>query len=163
MLAVVLFFTQAHKVVQKGERGMATNRKPSGRAMSMPAGVLMGTLISIAVSLLGSLLTAYLLSKETLRETGIGYAAMATLIAASLSGCIIAVGRIKHRRMLVCMLCAVSYFGTLLAMTALFFGGQYSGVGVTALLIFGSCSVVALLGLKKERTFVNRRKKRAYR
>ena len=37
------------------------------------------------------------------------------------------------------------YFVTLLAITALFFGGQYEAVGVTGLLVFGASTAVGLL------------------
>lgn len=142
---------------------MVTNRKQSGKAMSIPAGILLGTAISMVISILGSMLTAWLLTKETIRENGVGYAAMVILVIASLAGCLTAVGKIKHQRLMVCGLSGISYFAALIAVTALFFGGQYSGVGATALLIFGSCAVVAILGLKENNSFVNRRKKKAYR
>ena len=38
----------------------------------------------------------------------------------------------------------------LLSIAALFFGGQYEGMGVTAFVILGGCLAVVLLGLKGE-------------
>jgi len=110
---------------------MVLNQKPTGRAVSMPAGLLFGTLISMGVTLLAVGLIARLASSEYLKETQIGYGIMLTLLAASFAGALAAVGRIKRQRLMVCALSGLIFFLALLSITALFFGGQYEAVGVT--------------------------------
>ena len=76
-----------------------------------------------------------------------GYGIILTLLLSTIIGAWISVGRIQRLRMQMCMLSGLCYYLTLLAMTALFFGGQYSGVGITALVVVGGCGTVAILGL----------------
>ena len=130
---------------------MVANRKVTGTASSMPVGFTMGTLASLIVTFAGAALSGYLISREVLEESSIGYCAMVLILLSAVLGAAIAVGRIKRRRVFVCAISGVIYFGILLSMTALFFGGQYQGTGVTALLVLGGCTLVALLGLRGEK------------
>lgn len=130
---------------------MVVNRKVTGTASSMPAGFLMSTAVSLVLTVAGAGLFAYLISKEILQESSIGYCAMVLVLLSAIAGAAAAVGRIKRRRVYVCAISGVIYFGILLSMTALFFGGQYQGIGVTALLVLAGCGLVALLGLKGEK------------
>lgn len=142
---------------------MVSKRKSSGNASSMPGGIAVGTAASVMITFLGSVITAYLIERETIQEDGVGYAAVIILILASITGCLVAAKRIKHQRMLVCMICGVCYFAVLLASTALVFGGQYAGVGATAITVLGSSFAVALLGLRNGKGSIMKHKKRAYR
>ena len=126
----------------------------------MAVGLAIGSGTSLLITLVGSWFFAYLISKEILEEITIGYCAMFIILLASLTGTAAAVGKIKRRRLCVCGLSGLIYFGILLSMTALFFGGQYQGVGVTALLIMAGSCTVALLGLRGERRVRRRKKKR---
>ena len=42
------------------------------------------------------------------------------------------------------------FWATLIAITALFFGGQYDGMLVTGLVILAASGIVALTGLRRE-------------
>lgn len=130
---------------------MTVTQKPTGRASSMPAGLAMGGLCSLGVTLLGSAVLAKLVSGEAMAESSIGYGVMVMLVLAAFLGAMVAFGRIKRRRMLVCLVSGAIYFAVLLSMTALFFGGQFSAVGVTALLILCGSALAALLGLRDNR------------
>ena len=44
----------------------------------------------------------------------------------------------------------VGFWATLIAITALFFGGQYDGMLVTGLVILAASGIVALTGLRRE-------------
>ena len=131
---------------------MVTNRKVTGTAMSMPAGLALGGLASLAVTVAGSVLAAHLILKERIPESGVGYCSLFILLLSSVLGAAISVNRIKRRRLYVCALSAAVYYGILLSITALFFGGQYQGMGVTALVVTAGSGVVALLGAKGEKT-----------
>lgn len=124
---------------------MVINRKVTGTASSMPAGLAVGGLVSLAVTILGSVMAANLVLREMIAESSVGYCAMLILLLASFGGARIAAARIKHRRLYVCILSGVVYYSLLLAITALFFGGQYQGMGVTALVVAAGCGTAALL------------------
>lgn len=127
---------------------MVVNRKVTGTASAMPVGLAIGAGVSLGVTLLGCGLLAWLIDSGKVPQTGIGYGALGILLAGSLLGAAAAYGRIQRRRMLVCLLSGLIYFAALLGMTALFFGGQYQGMGVTALVIFGGSLCTGLLGLR---------------
>lgn len=140
---------------------MVVNRKVTGKAASMPAGIALGGLTSLAITLLSAGILAKMIETEALAEENVGYGVMVLLLTASASGAMIAKKRVKRQRLLVCMLSGVCYLGILLSITALFFGGQYDAVGVTALLVFGGSLLTALLD-GKERRGGKRPKMRAY-
>lgn len=138
---------------------MVANQKVTGRALSMPAGIGMGLALCIGVTLVGSALVGWLVSREILPYSGIGYGSMGILLSASILGAWMAVSRVKRQRLVVCLVLGLTYYLVLLSVTALFFGGEYSGMGVTALVILAGCGTVALLGLKGERGAKRRRPK----
>ena len=130
---------------------MVVNRKPTGRAMSMPGGLALGALFSVGATLVLTAVLAKLVEGETIPQEKIGYGIMAILVLSAFTGSMAAFGRIKRQRLLVCGLSGAIYFAVLMSMTALFFGGQYSAVGTTALLILLGSAAAALLGLKQGR------------
>ena len=135
----------------KGERSMITNGKPTGRAMSMPTGIAVGTLTSTAITILGCFLLAKTVQNGFLKQESIGYGILFLLLLASFLGACTARGKIKRRNLMVCMLSGLIYFLLLLSITALFFGGQYNGTGVTALLILcGSATAAMTSGGKRK-------------
>lgn len=130
---------------------MATMEKSTGRASSMGSGLLTGGLISTGITIAGATLCAILISKEKIPAGSIGYCSMILIIASSFVGSITAMNMIKHRKMYVCALSGAIYYGILLSATGLFFGGQYQGMGVTALLIIAGCGVSMLIGLRRSK------------
>ena len=127
---------------------MIVNLKPTGRAMSMPGGLTIGAVVSLGGTLLFAAVLAKLVDMEKLAWENIGYGIVVLLLLASFSGAMTAYAKIKRQRLLVCSVSGVIYFGILLAITALFFGGQYEAVGVTAALVFGGSACAWLLGLR---------------
>ena len=130
---------------------MTVTRKATGRAASMPVGLTIGGVGSLIVTILCAAILAKLMEGEKLPGNGMGYGVMVMLLLASFLGAMAAFGKIKRQRVLVCLASGGIYFGILLSITALFFGGQYSGVGVTALLILCGSGLAALLGLRENR------------
>lgn len=114
---------------------MTVNRKPTGTAVSIPAGMTWGLLWAAGITLAGACLTAKLIDGYILKWEDSGYAVLVILILSAWAGAMVASGRVKRQRAMVCLLSGAAYFAALLLVTALFFGGQYSGVGETALLI----------------------------
>ncbi|MBP3304404.1 MAG: TIGR04086 family membrane protein [Oscillospiraceae bacterium] len=143
---------------------MALKRKTSsGKARTIPVGIAFGLLVSLTVTLAGAVLLAYLIAAEKLGADGIGYGSMVILMAASALGTWSAVARIKRRRLMVCGISAAGYYLLLLGMTALFFGGQYEGMGVTALMVLIGSGIVLLLGMVGKKGSNHSRKIPAYR
>ena len=102
---------------------------------------------------------ANLMLSQTIAMESVGYAATVILLLASAIGAWIAALMVKRRWIMICVGAGGSYYLTLLAITALFFGGQYQAVGVTALLVFGGAGAVGLLGITKKNGNGNRRQK----
>lgn len=148
----VLFFWQRHTMLEKGERGMRYQQKATGRAMSMQGGLALGAGISTLVTLLLAIILAKLIDSEKLPWENVGYGIMITLIGASFLGAYCASKRIKRLHMLVCLTSGGIYFAVLLSMTALFFGGQYEAVGITALLVLAGCISAGLLSLGRTKS-----------
>ena len=130
---------------------MVANKKITGRATSLPGGLAIGATCSLAATLILTAILAKMVKSETLPVEKIGYGIMVLLIVSSFAGAMIAFSRIKRQRMLVCIVSGVIYFAMLMSMTALFFGGQYSAVGTTALLVLAGSGTAALLGLRQRR------------
>lgn len=141
---------------------MTINR--NGKAKTMPAGLALGALAGLLITLVLAVAAAKLVDIGTAKEEAIGYFAMGILLLSSFTGAMISVSSIKRQKLLVCGLSALIYYGILLSMTALFFGGQYQGMGVTALLVLCGGAVAALTvmrqgrgtGIKKRRRIGNR-------
>lgn len=126
---------------------MVVNQKPSGRASSVGAGLAWAGLTSLLMTLAGTGVVAALVSAEQLQQKHIGYGVMVVLLLASWVGAMVAWKKIKRQKLAVCLGAGGVYFAALLAITALFFGAQYSGVGETALLILCGSLLTAFAGI----------------
>lgn len=124
---------------------MVSKLKPTGRAMSMPGGLLAGGIVSLLVTLLCAAILSKMLDSEVLEWKDAGYGIMLLLLLSSMLGTLTASRKIKRQKMLVSLLSSAVYLCILAAITALFFGGQYEAVGVTAMLVFGGSIVIGLL------------------
>lgn len=122
---------------------MKVRQKTTGTASSVPGGLAYGALAAVILTLAGAAVTAFLIDSEKMAWSNTGYAVMVILILSSWAGASVTAERVKRQRLAMCIASGGVYLVILLAFTALFFGGQYSGVGETALLIF--CG--SLLGL----------------
>ncbi len=127
---------------------MVVNQKATGKAISMPMGLLVGSGVSMGITLAAAAVLAKLLDSERLAWENVGYGIEITLIAASFLGAMAAFRKVKRQRLVVCAISGVLYFSMLLAITALFFGGQYETVWLTAILILAGSGGAALLGLR---------------
>lgn len=126
--------------------------------MSVPMGLALGGGCSLLITILSAAVLAWMVDKEKLAWENIGYGIMITLLLAAVLGARLAYGRIKRQRLLVCTLTGVVYLGMLLSITALFFGGQYDGALVTAVLILGGSAAVGLIPTGGHRKTVQKRR-----
>lgn len=142
---------------------MVANKKVTGRAKSLPVGIGIGLLGSIGITLCLAAVLAALIARETVAMEAAGYGAMGILLVSAGAGAWISAGLVKRQRLMVCLILGAAYYICLLSATALFFGGQYQGMGVTALVILAGVGAVILLGLKREGSGSKRRRKQGFR
>ena len=124
---------------------MGKTQKYTGRAVSLPVGLSMGTSISVLITGLIIAISAHLISTQKIAQEHIGYCAVFALLAGSILGALVASGKVKHRLMVVCILNGMAFYSVLLMVTALFFGGRYQGVGVTLVVVFLGSVAAALI------------------
>ena len=142
---------------------MVANRKVTGTALSLPAGIGFGLLLSLGMTLLGCALIAWLMLTQKLQEEAIGYASIAVLALASAAGAFLSAGLVKRMRAQVCLMTGAGYYLVLLGCNALIFGGQYAGLGVTAVVIFLGCGCAALFGIVRQKGSKGKFRKPVYR
>lgn len=128
---------------------MHLNRKPSGLAMSIPGALTLSGILGLVLTLSSSAVLAKLVDIQKMQEQNIGYGIIGMLLCVSFLCAVFAAERVKHQRLLVCLLSGVVYWCLLLSITALFFGGQYGAVGETGLLILCGSAIAALLGMRR--------------
>lgn len=139
---------------------MMVKQKRTGRASSIPAGLAWGTAFSLVTMILGTGITAKLIESEIMSWNNMGYMILIFLILSAWSAGVISYRKIKRQKMAVCVMSGILLFVILIIMTALFFGGQYSGIGETALLIACGSTLAAITGSGEKRR--TRRKIRSY-
>lgn len=130
---------------------MNVAQKVSGKAMSIPGGLALGAGVSMLLTVALSAAVAKLVQTELLSQEKIGYGVMIILLISSFLGAMTAQGRVKHRRAMVCFLSGILYYLLLLSITALFFGGQYSGMWVTGLVILAGVGSAAMTTARQGR------------
>ena len=86
---------------------------------------------------------------------------MLILALAAVIGTWIAVMLIKRLRLQMSLLFAGCFYLVLLSMTALLFGGQYQGMGVSAVIVLAGSMAIAFLPSKGMK--IGKKKKMAYR
>ena len=130
---------------------MQWRQKSSGRASSVPGGLAAGAGVSAVTTAIMTAVLAWMLNQETIAWEMVGYWILAMIMLSAFLGSAIACRRIRRQKLMVCFMSALVYWGMLLSITALFFGGQYEAVGVTGLLVTGGSVCAALLGIGKGR------------
>lgn len=132
----------------------------TGKSMSVPGGLALSGSISLSITLLLSALLAKLLDSQRLSWEQAGYWIMAMLFVAAFTGAKSAIATIKRPRLAVSAMSGVLYWGLLLCITALFFGGNFNAVPETALIIIAGSGCAAMVSLpQKKRRGPGRRKR----
>ena len=101
-------------------------------------------MVNIVITVSLGAIFAKLVDAEKMAWENIGYGIAGLILLASFCGAATAFSKIRRQRLAVCFGSGALYLGILLGTTALFFGGQYEAVGVTAALVFGGCAIAAL-------------------
>lgn len=140
---------------------MTQTSNRTGRASSIPCGLMSGALISVMITGIMTGILAILISKDDVQWELVGYGILVMVMLSSFMGAIVAYRKIRRQRLIVSLMSGAVYYGILLSITALFFGGKYEAVGVTGLLILGGSTCAGIVG--KGGGEVHRKIRRSYR
>ena len=137
------------------------SNKLTAKALGIPAGLALGVATALLVTVIGSGAAAWVILRRIVSEGASGYLVMVILLLSSGVGASVAAGSIQRLRGQICLAAGAGYYLCLLAVTAVFLGGQYRGMGVTAVMVFcGSVLVILLAPGGQNRAGCRRRKKR---
>lgn len=118
--------------------------------MSVPAGVGLGIGICLVLTLAGAAILAYLIVNETVAQDGIGFGVMMIIAISSAMGALTAWWTIREKRTMVCGLTGIGYYMILLIITVFFFGGEFAGMGISALMVLLGFMLAILPGIRKK-------------
>ncbi len=138
-------------------------KKSMKKSNSIPMGIAWGLVTSILLTLVCTAVIAFLVSGEQLQESAMGYGNVVTLLLASVVGAFVCCKTAGQRILMMAAISGAAYFVFLLCCTAMFFGGQYQGVGQTALLVLGGSLAAGLLQISGSAKTKKRRKSYSFR
>lgn len=127
---------------------MVVNRKVTGKAMSVPIGLVLGLGISLLITIIAAGVVAWMVLNESISEQALGYAAMVIVPLSVSIGAVAAAAAVKHQWLAMCAGVGGAYFLALIGTTALFFGGQYSGVWMTLIMTVLGVAIACFIGMK---------------
>ena len=130
-----------------------------GKALTMPLGLLLGTMLGLLVMMLLSLALAWLTHEGKVSVSSLGYASMGILLISGDVSAWLAISLIKRRRIIVGVLTGSLVFLSLLGMNALFMGGHYQGVLVTAVMVYLGSLIPSVFCLKRKQRPGRKRRK----
>ena len=128
--------------------------------LSIPASITIGTVICGILSVIGLFVITYLISIEKIQTDSIGHATMVVIVVSVLAGSFSAASLAKCNLLIVTLSTGATLIFLLLAVTAIFFDGQFAGMPVTSVLVLGCCLASALVATKmlnKKNTYYRKR------
>ena len=122
---------------------MVTHQKATGRATSVPSGLVAGAIVSMVVTVIICGLGAWMIASELMPQEQIGYCSIAALLLSTILGSITAMERVKRKKLMVGLMNGGIYYILLVVVTILFFDGKFQGMGVTlTVVLIGSLAAV---------------------
>ena len=110
-------------------------KKQTGQAPSTVRAIGYGTALATIWTLVCAMILAKLIDGEVLAMEKVGYGSMATQLSAVFVGATAAYRRGGHMGMSCGQAVGLSYYLLLLLVNALFFGGHFTGMGITLMLV----------------------------
>lgn len=110
-------------------------KKITGKAPSVGSAVSVGVALGLAWTLVSAMIIAKLVDAEVLAMESVGYAAMIAVLSAVFFGASVAGRKAGHMVVQSAAISGAAYFLCLLLVNALFFGGSYTGMGITFLMV----------------------------
>lgn len=139
-------------------------KKPNhNRNSSNLKAILIGTAASMAVSMTGAAITAWTVNAEKIGQNNTGIAAWIILFLASFAGTLTASKMAEGKKLQTVMLTWLTNLTTMLLITALFFGRQYSGVWVGILVSLIASLITVALNFRQGKTGNQKQWKKPYR
>ncbi len=126
---------------------MTTKIKHTGRASSISSGIAVAASASMVTTIVLSGIIAGFLNNEKITWAQAGYWIMGMLYLASFIGSKFAISTIKRQRIVVSIMSGALYWGLLLCITALLFGGNFGAVWVTFGIIVAGSGSAAILSM----------------
>ncbi len=108
----------------------------------------LGLLVNILVTVFIAVVLAFMVVGEKIGPDAVVYGRVIGTVMAALAGCALATKLYGKQILLISFLSGALYMFCLLAMTAIFFGGQYKGMIAGAIAVFGACSATVLLQMR---------------
>ena len=142
-------------MIGKGERGMV--KKISGKATSVGGAALLGMVLGVVWTLVSAMGIAKLVDMEVLPMENVGYGSMAAVLSAVFVSASLAGRKAGHMVVQAAVMAGGAYFLCLLLVNALFFGGNFVGLGVTFLLVLIAIAA-AILAAGRGRSGRHRRR-----
>ena len=128
-------------------------KKITGRAPALWKTVAAGLILGAAWTLSCAIVIAELVNREMLALEDVGYGSMAAILSAVFAGASLAGKRAGHMVVPAAVCAGAAYFLCLLLVNVLFFGGCYTGVGVTLILvILATGTAVLTVGRRQRKT-----------
>ncbi len=124
--------------------------KKKKMAASYPVALGSGWIAGWIVTLLLAVIISVLIAGEQVQVRMLGPAAVITVVAATFAAASVAAKGAGEKRLVLSIAAGAIYYLSLLCCTALFFDGQFQGLGGAALTIMGTALVTGLLGSKKK-------------
>ena len=138
-------------------------KRTAGKTSSIPASLAIGAGAGILVMLMTAALGALAVAQEWINEDAITIVSVVITVLAAAVAAITSASIAGKRKLQISLLSGVVLFLLLLACNAMFFDGQYSSVGGSAIAIIVTCAATSLLSVKEGRTGKKHAGKRAYR
>ena len=123
-------------------------KKITGHAPALWKMVLAGLMLGSVWTLLCAMLIAELVNREVLEMKDVGYGSMIAILSGVFAGASLAGRRAGHMVIPAAALSGAAYFVCLLLVNVLFFGGCYTGVGVTLILVILATGAAVLVSGK---------------
>lgn len=101
----------------------------------MPAAIGIGAAVGVIVTMIGAMILTFLLAGEQVSVDAMDYGIYLILFLGAFVGAIVATACFKQRRLIVVACTAATYLLILMSGNAMFFGGEYSRVGGTLLVV----------------------------
>ncbi len=139
---------------------MITAGKQTGKTISVPKGLALSEIVSMGITLMLSFTLAKMLDAQNLSWEQAGYWIMIMLFTAAFSGAKVAAASIRRQKVFISVMSGILYWGSLLCVTALFFGGNYEAVPETGLIIMAGSGCAAMLSVPQWKKRGQRRIKR---
>lgn len=133
-------------MASKGEKGML--KQQTGRSPNLAKAGSVGVLTALVTGVLGTGVLAKLVDAEFMKLENLGYGILILHLLSVFLGARSAMGRGGHRANAAAGITAAGYYLCLLLVNGLFFGGNYTGLGVT--LVLTLLAAVGAIGIGRK-------------